>query len=129
MYQKNIIYIIIFIFCITGLFTGCKSQQTFTNNRDFEQLRSDYQQLKYEYEKLQSDYSKLIQEQQFYANYYKNTTDAIESNIAELYSIGNEQLTEIEALRKNIAVLRNIIQSIIDEECRTERQNIKIDTK
>jgi ribosomal protein L29 len=45
--------------------------------------------------------------------------------IAETVAEG-EQLSEIETLRKNIAVIRNIIQSIIDEERRERQTDIEV---
>jgi len=119
--QKIIIILmaILFIICFfITICTGCKSQPIIADNGTIEQLRYEYQLLRNEYDKLQSDYSRFVEENKFYAEYYKNTTEAIESGIAKLNEIGIGQYTEISTLRTNIAIIKNIIQSIIDEQSR-----------
>jgi len=109
-----LLFILVIICAILSLCSGCKNQPVITGTKDIEQLRYEYQLLRNEYDKLQSDYSRFIEENKFYAEYYRNTTAAIEQGIQKLNELGNGQFTEISTLRTNIAILRNIIQSIID---------------
>jgi len=117
-----IILVVLFVICaVIGLCSGCRSQQPIIADTGIvEQLRYEYQQLRNEYDKLQSDYSRLVEESNYYAEYYRNATAAIETGLAKLNEIGSGQLAEISALRTNIAIIRNIIQAIIDGE-RKER--------
>jgi hypothetical protein len=115
-------------FILTALFSGCATRSpVVVDTGDIERLRQDYRQLMDEYDRLKSDYAEYIEESQFYADYYRNTAAAIESGIEELIAIGNSQLTEIAKLRANIAILRKIINGIIEGQQRERRENSEVD--
>jgi hypothetical protein len=114
--MENRNYIFIFCICVAlCLWTGCKSgPQIITDTGDFERLKSDFEQLRREYETLQSDYLKLAEDSQFYASYYRHSTEAIDAGLAEIGSLGTDNLDLISRLRTNNRLLANIIQSIMD---------------
>jgi len=111
-------FIVFFGLCavVLCLWAGCKAGPAFIDAGDIERVRSDYQQLRSEYEKLQSDYKRLADENQYYLDYYRNATAAIESGLGELSNLGADSAGEIQKLRILITVLRNIVQSLIDLE-------------
>jgi hypothetical protein len=118
------IIVFVFICLVSGLFFDCANRPAAVfDTGDFERLRYQYKQLRGEYNRLQSDYSKLVSESQFYANYYRNATEAIASGIRELGELGSDSIAEIAKIRANIAILRNIVQSIIDGESGERQPN------
>jgi hypothetical protein len=124
--QKIIVFV--FICIVSSLFIDCANKPAvIVNAGDFERLRYEFESFRNEYEKLQSDYSRLVAESEFYADYYRNATAAIEAGIRELNALGTDSANEIARIRTNTAILRNIIQSIITGEQREGRPNIKID--
>ena len=107
------VLVLFIVFFILGLCSGCQTQSpVIIDSGDIERLRAEYNELRAEYDKLQSDYSRLVTESQFYAEYYKHTTEAIADGIRELSELGSDSLTEIAKLRSYITILRNIIDSI-----------------
>jgi transposase len=128
LYFTVFIVAVIIGFTLAALLSGCETRSpVVVDTGDIERLRQDYRQLMDEYNKLKSDYAEFIEENQFYADYYRNTTAAIESGIDELIAIGNSQLTEIAKLRANITVIRKIINSIIEGQQKEGRENPQAD--
>jgi uncharacterized phage infection (PIP) family protein YhgE len=124
--QKIIIFIFAVILAIAG--GSCASKPAvIVDTGDIERLRADYEQLRSQYESLQSDHSRLIAEQQFYADYYRHTTERIESGLQEIQRAGTENLDFIEQLRINIAILTRIINGIIAGEQGEGLENTKPD--
>ena len=112
---KIIFSILGFLFIASAVisFSGCKTQSpVIIDSRDIERLRAEYQQLRTEYDKLQSDYSRLVIESQFYAEYYKHTTEAIADGIRKLGELGSDSLKEIAKLRGYVTILKDIINGI-----------------
>jgi len=124
------IILFVFICVISGLSIGCasKPEPVVIDTGDIERLRYQYEQLRSEYDKLQQDYSRLVAENQFYADYYRNATAAIADGIQELGELGTDSANEIARIRTNIAILRNIINNIIEGEHGEGRQDTGTDS-
>jgi hypothetical protein len=125
---EHFLHIIILLIAVGIALSGCKTRSPVViDTGDIERLRSEYQQLRNDYDSLKSDYAQFLEDSQYYVDYYRNATAAIESGIEELNAIGNNQLTEIAKLRANIAVLRKIILGIIEGQQREGQQNSQTD--
>jgi cell division protein FtsL len=123
------VLVLLFVICSAlSLCTGCATQSPVViDTGNIERLRYEYEQLRSEYDKLQQDYSRLVAESQFYADYYRNATAAIEAGIRELGELGTDSAGEIAKIRTNLAVLRNIINQIIAGQSGEGRQNTGVD--
>ena len=115
-----------FLLLSAGIFSGCATKPVVIDAGDTERVRFEYQQLRGEYEKLESDYKRLAEDSQWYVDYYRNATAAIESGLGELASIGADSAGEIQKLRILISILRNIVQSLIDAESEERKRNIAV---
>ena len=111
---NSFIYFFAVVLCLWG--AGCQSKPLVIDTADIDRHRFEYQQLRSEYERLQQDYRELAESNQFYAEYYRRTTEAINAGLEELSNIGASSATEIQRLRELVGVLRDIIQTIIDSE-------------
>jgi len=119
---------LLFIVCaVLSLCSGCTTQPIIVDTGDIERLRAEYRQLREEYNRLQQDHQRLIDDQQFYADYYRNATAAIETGIRELGELGTDSLSEIARLRSYIAILRSIVNNILEGEQREGRQDTQAD--
>jgi hypothetical protein len=94
---------------------GCatRPEPVVIDTGDFERLRYEFEQLRGEYDRLQSDYQRLTAESQFYADYYRYTTEAIAKGLEQLEKLGTDNIAEIARLRGYIAILKNIIVIIL----------------
>ena len=120
-----------FILCLITagtILSGCQSQRpVLVDTGDIERLRYEYRQLMDEYNKLQQDYQRLAERSQFYADYYQYATERIAAGTDELAKIGASSADEITKIRNNIAILRKIINGIIEGQQNEGRQNPQTD--
>ena len=111
-------FIFIAVIGIIFFFTGCRTtgQPLVIDTGDFERVRSGFEQLGREHAALQQAYRELAEQSQFFVDFHRNATEAIGRGLGELHDIGADSLTEIARLRELSAILRSVVQSIIDIE-------------
>ncbi|MDR2923434.1 MAG: hypothetical protein LBU85_08860 [Treponema sp.] len=125
---ENYLHIFLLFVVIGIVLSGCRTQQpVIVDTGDIERLRYEYQQLRDEYDRLKQDYARLIADQQFYVDYYLNATTRIGQGIRELQEIGNSSAAEIAKLRSCIAIIRNIVNGIIEGQQGERQQDTQID--
>jgi len=108
--------------------TGCTTRPAVViDTGDIERVREEYNQLREQYKRLESDYQRLTEENQFYVDYYRSTTAAIESGLDELSKFGADSAGEIQRLRSLVFVLRDIIYRIIEKQQREGQQDSQVD--
>jgi len=124
-----VIIIIAIILCVVSVCsTGCTTRPPVViDTGNIERVREEYNQLREQYKRLESDYQQLTEEQQFYVDYYRSTTAAIESGLNELSKLGTDSAGEIQRLRSLVLILKDIIYGIIERQQREGQQNSQID--
>ena len=88
---------------------GCRSagQPLVIDASDFERVRFDLEQLRGEYAALQQAHRELTE-------FQRVTTEAIGRGLDELSGIGADSQSEIERLRELSAILRSLLQIVIE---------------
>jgi len=124
----GILVLMLIVSAVISLCSGCSTQQPIIMDAgDIEQLRAECEYYRNEYNRIHRDYQRLIEDQQFYADYYQHTTAAINAGIEELAVLGADSLTEIARLRSYISVLKRIIFEILDGERTGQANDIETD--
>jgi len=113
------IIIFVFLLGILGagsiLFTGCRSQPPVViDTSDIDRVRAEFAQLREQYHRLELAHRELAESSQFFIEFYRRTSEAIESGLDRLAYYGTDSLAEISRLRELVGVLGSIVQSIID---------------
>ena len=113
-------FIFIAVIAVLFVFTGCRTtgQPVVIDTGDIERVRHEFEQLGREHAALQQAYRELAEGSQFFIDFHRHTTAAIGSGLEEVHGLGTGSLAEIARLREFVAILRGIVQSIIDIEPR-----------
>jgi hypothetical protein len=84
------------------------------DSADFERVRFELEQLGREHAELQSAYRDLAESSRFFADFHRSATEAIGLGLGELSALGADSLGEIAQLRELVAILRSIVQVVLD---------------